>query len=369
MSFPTARLNGANEVPPVSTPDTATGTFSLTPVLFSYSINVTCVNSQGFYTQAHFHGAPAGVNGSIIRAIDVTGQSMSFDTAALSGANEVPPIPTAAEGTGTFTLTRNALQYSITVTRDSIDTTFTQAHFHRAIAGVTGPVVKNIIVGAPWSDVTRTFTGTWARTDTTQPLTDALIDDIIAGRIYVNFHTTARPSGAIRSQVVVKPTTNNVFSGTWTPTTGLTAAMTDSIAKSLLYVNFHSAANPGGQIRAQVAPNASTTNTYSGVWRDGSLTPALLKDLGEGRMFVNFESSRDASATVTGQLVFDPAGGTPGVASLASFNYEAGKMYTIIATGSGTGLELTRLEDRRSGAAKPATQPAASAQALTESNE
>jgi hypothetical protein len=46
-----------------------------------------------------------------------------------------------------------------------------------------------------------TIGGTWSATDVTQPLTAALVDSLIAGKIYVNFHTTANGGGEIRGQV------------------------------------------------------------------------------------------------------------------------------------------------------------------------
>ncbi len=356
VSFPEKTVSGANEVPPVTTTSTGTATFGLSRDEFTYSISVESDNTQGFYTGADFRQGVAGSNGPVISPIDVTGQQMSFDTTEVSGSNEVPAVVTAAGGFGTFTLSRDALEYSVTVHRDTTDTTFTAAHFHVGAVGVNGPVVKNITLD-PWSAQDTTFTGTWSRSDPTQPLTDALIADIIAGNIYVNCHTTAHPGGAIRGQLHVQATTTNTFSGSWTPSSGLSAAMLDSLAQALVYVNFYTNAHPNGQIRAQVAPDARTENVFEAVWNDTTVVPNLLQHLNAGNIFFSFETAI-SGGNVQGTLTFDPSAGIPGVATLPSFNYEAGKMYTIIATGSGTNLQLTRFEDRRYGFSKPVAPPA-----------
>jgi hypothetical protein len=43
--------------------------------------------------------------------------------------------------------------------------------------------------------------GDWSTSDATQPLTDAVVDSMLAGKVYVNFHTSANPGGEIRGQL------------------------------------------------------------------------------------------------------------------------------------------------------------------------
>ncbi|HET6272204.1 MAG TPA: T9SS type A sorting domain-containing protein, partial [Bacteroidota bacterium] len=45
-----------------------------------------------------------------------------------------------------------------------------------------------------------TATGVWRNTDT-QALTDSMVSQLLKGRIYVNLHTAANPGGEIRGQV------------------------------------------------------------------------------------------------------------------------------------------------------------------------
>lgn len=115
-------------------------------------------------------------------------------TAKMSGANEVPPVTTTASGTGSFILNASGTALSYTITINGL--TITAAHFHNGAQGVAAGVVKNLTF------VNNTATGVWSSTDATQPLTDSLLSELLRGRLYVNAHTTANPGGEIRGQVL-----------------------------------------------------------------------------------------------------------------------------------------------------------------------
>ncbi|MEK7250620.1 MAG: CHRD domain-containing protein, partial [Bacteroidota bacterium] len=243
-----ATLSGANEPTPVTTASTGTGRFHFNSKngLF-YNISITRDNSRGFFTLGHFHRGPVGVAGPFVFdfASAVAKQTIAPPADSLRGRNEPAPADTnsKAGGLGTFTLYPDSLVYSIAVARrtETTDTTFTAMHFHNAAAGSNGGIVKDLATAAlgnaPWSNTSKTFTGTWKRTDA-QPLTDALITEIINGRIYLNVHTTVRTGGAIRSQLKNVPTSTFALSGSWNDAT-LRPELKDSLAKGLFYVNFH----------------------------------------------------------------------------------------------------------------------------------
>jgi hypothetical protein len=119
----------------------------------------------------------------------------------LDGSQQVPPVATTGTGTGVFTLNGDstALAYHITV--QNIPDTITAAHFHNAPADSNGPVVRTIFGGSIGGG-SATFDGTWTSGDA-QPLTMALVNQLSAGRLYINVHTMANPGGEIRGQIAI----------------------------------------------------------------------------------------------------------------------------------------------------------------------
>lgn len=109
--------------------------------------------------------------------------------AQLSGTAEVPA--TTSKGTGsadiTFDTASKALSWKLTYS--GLTGPATMAHFH-------GPAEtgKNAGVAVP---IPNTASGS----DGAATLTDAQAADLLAGKYYVNVHTTANPAGEIRGQV------------------------------------------------------------------------------------------------------------------------------------------------------------------------
>jgi len=99
---------------------------------------------------------------------------------------------TSARGTAVFLLDESGLFYRITVS--GLTGNITAAHFHNAASGATGSPVRTLAF------TNNTAAGTW-KPDDAQPLTPALIEELNAGRIYVNVHTAANSGGEVRGQV------------------------------------------------------------------------------------------------------------------------------------------------------------------------
>jgi CHRD domain/Secretion system C-terminal sorting domain len=112
-------------------------------------------------------------------------------TAQLSGGQEVPAVNTKAKGLVTFTLEEDR---SLTVNGvfDSLSGPVTNCHFHKAIAGVGGGVVLDL---KPFIKGNRIY-GTIAAV-TIKPLIVAMMRD----SIYINVHTAANTGGEIRGQL------------------------------------------------------------------------------------------------------------------------------------------------------------------------
>lgn len=106
----------------------------------------------------------------------------------LTGNEQVPPVKTEASGSGTITI---ASDKSV---KGSITTTgvvATAAHIHEAPAGKSGPVIIPLTKGAD---------NTWSVAPGAK-LTDAQYASYKAGNLYVNVHSAANKGGEIRGQL------------------------------------------------------------------------------------------------------------------------------------------------------------------------
>jgi hypothetical protein len=136
-------------------------------------------------------------------------QTINF-TAQLSGGNEVPGVSTGSAGTGTVSLNvaTGVVTYRIDVYNMPAGTT--ASHFHVGAPGVTGPVVVNFTVSTNISN-DYAITGTASATDLTPRAAnginswDDFVQALLLGNIYMNVHSTANPGGEIRGQVVRVP--------------------------------------------------------------------------------------------------------------------------------------------------------------------
>lgn len=131
---------------------------------------------------------------------------------ALSGSNEVPPVTTTATGNATFTaIGDTAISYSIVVNGL---TGVTMGHIHVGGAGVSGGVVvwllpPNGTAPQPASGTvngtlaTGTITAAWIRgIGTSAPISlDSLKSLMRSGNAYVNIHTSANGGGELRGQI------------------------------------------------------------------------------------------------------------------------------------------------------------------------
>jgi len=109
-------------------------------------------------------------------------------TVPLSASNEVPPNPSSGSGTGKVELDGNVVKW--TVTYSGMTGPVTAAHFHGpAPAGSNAGVVVPF-AGPLASPIIGSAT-----------LTPAQVDQLKAGMWYINLHTAANPGGEIRGQV------------------------------------------------------------------------------------------------------------------------------------------------------------------------
>ena len=106
----------------------------------------------------------------------------------LSGANEVPPVATPAAGTAVVDIKSDR---SVTATVTVTGMTATASHIHEGAAGTNGPVIVP-------------FTKTGDNTFASAPgatLTEAQYESYKQGKLYVNVHSAKNPGGEVRAQL------------------------------------------------------------------------------------------------------------------------------------------------------------------------
>jgi CHRD domain len=109
--------------------------------------------------------------------------------ATLDGKAQVPPNTSAATGTADIDYDPASKKLSWKLTYSGLSGPATAAHFHAAEAGKNGGVAVAIPNAAS------------SPAEGSATLTDAQAADLLAGKYYVNVHTAAHPGGEIRGQV------------------------------------------------------------------------------------------------------------------------------------------------------------------------
>ncbi|HWZ71280.1 MAG TPA: CHRD domain-containing protein [Casimicrobiaceae bacterium] len=110
------------------------------------------------------------------------------ETVTLAGSNEVPAVTTSATGTGTVTI---GADRSVKASITAKDMTATASHIHMGAAGANGPVIVP-------------FTKSGDNAFSAAPdakLTDEQYAAYKAGNLYVNVHSAKNPGGEIRAQL------------------------------------------------------------------------------------------------------------------------------------------------------------------------
>jgi CHRD domain len=113
---------------------------------------------------------------------------MAAQQITLSGANEVPPVTTTAAGTAIVAIDPDR---SVRVTVTATGMTATASHIHEGAAGANGPVI------VPF---TKTGDNTFASPDGAK-LTETQYASYKAGNLYINVHSAKNPGGEIRAQI------------------------------------------------------------------------------------------------------------------------------------------------------------------------
>jgi hypothetical protein len=121
--------------------------------------------------------------------VSVIGAAFSAEVSLkLSGNEEVPAVTTSAIGTGTIVVNADK---SVTGAVKTVGIDGTMAHIHLAPPGKNGPPIITLV---------RTSENVWS-VPAGATLTDDQLKSFQDGNLYVNVHSAAHPGGEIRAQL------------------------------------------------------------------------------------------------------------------------------------------------------------------------
>jgi hypothetical protein len=246
----------------------------------------------------------------------------------LSGDQEAPPVVTPESGgcMGRFDAGTSTL--SLICTHDV--TLATVMHVHRGAAGVNGPVAFDL--GSPESPVLATWAG----------MTPADVADLFAGNLYVNIHTSGRPAGAIRGQILPRTVDTIAFPmdssqtvppGT-SPSTGNCVADLSSAADALAVSCTHNVVSPESAHvhqapRGQNGPIVFTfPSAASPFAANVPMVPRTVADFAAGFLYVDVlgpeGSETTAADQIRGQIALPLAPPTTGTIRIVKATLPAG---------------------------------------------
>jgi hypothetical protein len=121
----------------------------------------------------------------------------------LSGAQEVPATGSTATGTATVTVDAAKTTITVNMTTQGFASAVTASHIHFGAAGVNGGIMFSLFAGpgAFPATLTKTLTSVdFTATAGAATFTDA-VNAILNGNAYINVHTQANVGGEIRGQL------------------------------------------------------------------------------------------------------------------------------------------------------------------------
>ncbi len=352
-----ARMNGAQETPAVTTNAVGVAAFSLNATHDTMCVTMTVSGLSGPITGAHIHSGAPGVSGAVVLGLDafLSGNNLSVTltgsnltpallsdylsgkmyinvhtsanpngeirgqivpetdmefVADMNGAQETPAVTTNAFALGTFALSKHNGKLLIRVVADGLSGAIMGAHLHMGAIGMSGGVVADLTSDIMGNTIV-------ASVDPT-----TFLADLLAGNIYINLHTAANPNGEIRGQLL---TDKKIAFDAWidgaqetpavtTNAIGLASVKLNTMMDTLWYdvvLNGLSSTASGAHIHTGaagvaggVALNMSSNingNRVTGMVTGATVMP-LVSDLLKGNLYMNFHNTANPNGEIRGQI-------------------------------------------------------------------
>ncbi len=356
-----ARLNGMQEVPSVMTNAVGVASIMLNSTRDTLCVNISVTGLSGPITGIHIHEGAAGTNGSVLLNLstfvsgnriqarltgadasaanvakllsgqlyvnvhtaanpggEIRGQlSLESDwsfVADLSGAKEVPAVSTMAYGLGVFNLSKDESKIEYNVVVQNLSGAITGAHLHFGMANANGPVAENLTASVMGNTIIGVISSP----------SQALMDSIKAGNVYLNVHTMANAGGEIRSQLT-NSAKHLYFDAQLNGAQEVPAVSTTAMGVGSLWLNATmdtmwydivadglSGALTGAHIHEATAGNNGpvvhnmTTdingNRITGTITGATLTDELINDFLSGALYFNLHTAANANGEIRGQI-------------------------------------------------------------------
>jgi CHRD domain len=146
--------------------------------------------------------AAVAVAALLILPATVSGASDQTFMGSLSGAAQVPPVATAANGTVYVVISAAGDQLRWGVQYAGLSGALTGAHIHFGGAGANGQIMFPLTISP--SPMLGTLTAADFQAGADVVTFAAALNAIRAGMAYINLHTAAHPDGEIRAQLVAQ---------------------------------------------------------------------------------------------------------------------------------------------------------------------
>ncbi len=356
-----ARMNGAQEVPAVSTNALGLATFYLNDERDTLCFEMTATGLSGAISGIHIHEGTMGTNGAV--AVDmmpylsgnrikgtlsgstlsssfisklfagelylnlhtmanangeIRGQIVPEEDKAMAvminGGNEVPAVVTNANGVGFFMLQKHQGKLSFNIVVDGLSGPITGAHLHQNIAGQNGAVVENLT----------TFVSGNMISGSVNPA--AYLKALMSDSLYINIHTTANPNGEIRGQLMMQPYLHfDAKLDTAQETTAVTGtgmemgaaairmnytfdtlwydAQMNGLSGAITGAHFHlGGVNTSGGVVVGIPSGSINGNTISGMITGSSLADTFIHHMLTGSIYLNVHTAANPNGEVRGQV-------------------------------------------------------------------